>query len=170
MANRLSDYFTSILVQPNLPGNVHRVFGKTRFSMFLVNPQGADGANFLYPVGRFKTTDTILDISLTHGTLTNMTDVNMGIYVAGNWALADQAAIAADVLIDGMNLSTARNTPTSLFMTGTNAASAPRFGKPLWGFTAATSDPGGNYDLAMQCITTTSLGQIQVGVLFNSGD
>ncbi len=153
MANTRSDFMTAVLT-PGLTNPVGVSGARKRYRRGSFPTLSAEAAGHIYPIFRVSAHDRIIKIECSNTADAGMTDLNIGVYNAGDWSVADQVLVtgtAADILVDGANRAAATTVPTNIFGTGTNAFAESLQGVPLWqqvGLAAAPT-PGTQWDIAL---------------------
>lgn len=175
MANTLSQIMTKLLSATRWqPEDVHSSHARTRTSIARAVGVAGDLANHLYILDRFKATDRILSIKWkTLVNDANWSDMNFGIYAAGDWNSADQAAIDANCYADAVDMKTGVAAYAEALGAGVAAASALIITGPVWeaAGVAAEPTPGTQYDLGVIAIADPAGGStMEVCVTYVSGD
>jgi len=158
MANSRSTLMANLLAKPITMNDVHEARGQVRVEIAEVVSIAGDAAGHLYVLTRLKATDRILAIFVQNTADAGWTDCNIGPWAAGDWVTADQVVVDADVLVDGLALTGARDdledAGSMPLGSGANALAPTLAWKAIWEVAglAAAPDPGTQYDIVMQSI------------------
>lgn len=112
----------------------------------------ADDDTSVYRVTRLRSSDIIPSIQVMNDAITSGTDYDLGIYQT---AANGGAVVDADLIADGVDMSSARVVWTEVRYNDTATAKIEEFYKPLWQLLGLTSDPMREYDL---CWTANTVG------------
>lgn len=117
------------------PVAVEHAEGRVRCINSLIPVANGDSANSLHYFGRIPSNAILLPQSLlTHGSITSLTDYDVGLYRNGT-------LVTLDGLANGLNLSSAGTKSPIASVALANLA------KRIWELAGATIDPGGEYDI-----------------------
>ena len=186
MANTLSDVLANALAKPRVNNPALQVHGAVYFSRAVTSVLAADADNRIYPVLRLPAHARILALFVGNDAIAGGTDYNLGLYVAGDWNSADQAAKDVDIYVDGLSMAVARDEMIdpaqvlagaigSMFNAlgqGANAITGLQWARRVWedAGDAAEPRPGTEYDLAWTAPTVgTGAGTIVTGILYVAG-
>ena len=158
MANSRSDLMANLLASPSVLNKVSLSGGRRRSKTATVVLDNTEAAGHLVPLARFDSGDYIEDVYICADTLAGATDVNVGVWTAVDWTLADGVVKDADIFVDGMTMNNAGASDSVWLRMSVAAAAGQRtpaqFGRQLWqdaGDTVAPP-PGSQYDLVAQFV------------------
>jgi hypothetical protein len=183
MANTPSDLITNIYARPRVLNKVSRAHGALYGAVATTAVLAADVDARIYPVVRLPADARIWALFVANSAIAGGTDYDLGVYNAGDWTQADQAAKDADILVDGISMATARDEmidPAQVLAAaigsifnclgqGTNAITGIQMFRELWEHAGDAAEPqaGTEYDLAWTANTVgTAAGTIKTAVLY----
>lgn len=171
MANTPSDLMANIIASPQVKNDPHLHHGRVRVHRSEITVAVADAANHYYPIGRFKATDRILAVLVTHDDLgAGWANADLGVYPADDsWtAGSEPTALDTDGLADNYDATLEVLVPTLVAFPVVGD-----MGDPLWllGAQSAAPAPNTEYDLAWKVISEpAAAGTLQTIILYTSGD
>jgi hypothetical protein len=175
MANTLSQIMTKLLsVTRWTPEDVHSSHARTRMTLAKAVGVAGDAANHFYVLDRFKATDRIL--SLKWKVLVDdatWDDMNWGIYVAGDWNVADQDVIDENAYADAVDMDTGVAPWAEAMGSGVAAANALIITGPMWEAAGVSAEPapGTQYDLVVKAMNDPAGGStMEALITYLSGD
>lgn len=139
-----------------MPEDVRDAHARTRTCRPTITTAVADGVGHKYVLDRFKATDQILSVKWSSDLdCAGLDDCDLGPYAVGQWSATEPAAVDADALVDGADLSTAPVQAAAAFAEilgyGIATVSKDKVTKPLWEAAGVASEPtpGTEYDLVL---------------------
>lgn len=173
MANTTSDLMGNLLASPIVPNFPRESGGALRWQRATLVVAGTEAIGHLFPIARLDARDRVRDILIGSTALGGTVTADFGVYVSGDWTVADQALKVVDVYANLVDLTVADLIPRSVLGSGAAANSAPNFWEQLWedAGDVATPTPGVTYDLVMGLTAVTGLvsGTVQVVIEYTSG-
>lgn len=118
-ANKKSDVFTNIFAQPPAKNPSLAVRAAVFFSRSTAAVAVADTIGTVYPMLRLPAHARILSLVVANDAMASMTDMDLGLYVAGDWtdSTVSPDVKEIDIYADGISMANARSS-----MIGVNAA------------------------------------------------
>jgi hypothetical protein len=165
----------NVLAKPIVKNTVGLVHARLRIAHATITVAGTESANHFFPFLRLKAADRVQGIWLASTDLGTTLTVDIGIFVAGDWTVADQTVKAVDIYADGVDLAAAADTiGREVLGFGTNAVNPPNRMRQIWqdAGDVAEPTPGTEYDLVMKIITTgtPAAGSVQITTFYTAGD
>lgn len=180
MANNLSDLMVKLLSATRwMPSDAHVSHARTRTSLPVLSVLAADVAGEIYVLDRFKATDRIIGIDWNASVSpTGLSEVDIGLYQAGDWNTADQTVVDIDCYCDGHDAAAAEPASTaakwnSLWGENIALATTPLLIKPCWEAAAVSAQPdrGTQYDLCMTSVADpTAAATLCFRITYLAGD
>lgn len=132
----------------------HRVYAGFRplRSVNTVAVAAADDDGSVYRVKRLRSDAIITYVGVLNDAITSGSDYDFGLY---RTAADGGAVVDADLIADGVDMSSARVAELSVRFHDTGTAKIEEFYKPLWQLAGLSSDPQVEYDL---CWTANTVG------------
>lgn len=113
----------------------------------------ADDDGSVYRFKRVRSDAIIAYVGVLNDAITSGTDYDFGVY---RTAADGGAVVDADLIADGVDMSSARVAELSVRFHDTGTAKIEEFYKPLWQLLGLSSDPQIEYDLAWTANTVGS--------------
>ena len=176
MPNSRSTLMADLLSKPVVMGKPQLSHGRLRCKITEVVLDNTEAAGHLVPLCRLKSTDKILKVEIANPAIAGATDVNVGLWTAVDWTLADGVAKDADIIIDGITLGTAHIgyfDYAGAAAAGAGARTAAQMDRLVWEDAGDTTAPitGTQYDLVMQFVADPgAAATIGVCVYYLAGD
>ena len=171
MANSRSDVMANLLQNPQVKSSTSRVGSRVRVKDCVVVLDNTEGAGHIVPLARFHAGDRILKIEGRYPAFVGATDVDIGLYAAGDWTVADQTVVDQDILVSADNWTAAVAIFTDL---GTGAAgerAASATVNELWQDAALTANDGRLFDLAITFVADPgAAGTAVIRITYVAGD
>lgn len=148
MPNTRSDILVNALADPLVTNKIAVDGGRlrTKIAKFTIDIS-ADGPGHIYQLARFKPTDSIISLQISHdGLATGVNDTNWGVRTPAPTPTDDpvQISAAADsVFSDAYDMSTLSVSWTEILGLGATAAPLElNAGLPIWEAAGLSADPG----------------------------
>lgn len=171
MANSRSDVMANVLANPPVKNSVNRTGARVRVKDCVVVLDNTEAAGHIVPLARFQAGDRILKVEGRYPAFVGATDVDVGLYVAGDWTVADQAVVDQDILVSADSWAAAVGIFTDL---GTGAAgerAASATVNELWQDAGLTANDGRQFDVALTFVTDPgAAGTAVVRITYVAGD
>ena len=158
MANTRSNAMANLLAKPPTMNPAQLIGGRMRSKIVEVVLDNTEAAGHLMVLARFKKNDKIVSVKAAHPAIAGLTDLNVGLWTAVDWTLADGTAINADQYWDGVTFAVGKggfHDYAGAAAVAGNARTAAEMDNLVWQDAGAASLEAARdeYDLVGQCVT-----------------
>lgn len=147
MANYNSATITNFEMRPIVLADSPNNAGNIRVKREIASVNASHNNGDTYALFTLPLIAFVDDIQIIHAPITGGTNYDFGVYQITNNSLG--AAIDADILADGVNLTSAREEWSSIFSNGANSAGVNQINQALWQIAGYAS-----YDAAIEANKT----------------